>query len=256
MTAVTAVPVGTVARTARSLGGALAPTRAAPPDLVRAALALHPSRPAPFGPRGPRRPDVETRPSGLWRAPVIVIDGRSGSGKSVLSARLAEALRTAGGGVWRGVQVAHLDSWYPGWHGLEAGTALTEDLLTRVPAFPEWDWARGRIRRWVRLDPGRPLLVEGSGALTRRVRAASDLRVWVDVAGPGDIDEGAPAAPAGAGRDLAGRGTPAAAVERRSRALERDGDTYRPWWDAWAAQEIRHIERHRPRALADLEVLV
>jgi len=142
------------------------PRRADLRGLVRTALALPP-------------PDTphDARP-GLWCAPVVLVDGRSGSGKTVLADRLAEVLRGAGragpGVGWRGVQVAHLDSWYPGWGGLEAGTRLTEDLLTRTPAVPEWDWTTDRVRRWVALDPRRPLIVEGAGALTARTRSAAN----------------------------------------------------------------------------------
>ncbi len=180
---------------------------------------------------------------------MVLIDGRSGSGKTVLADQLATVLRAAGragpGASWRGAQVAHLDDWYPGWSGLEAATCLTEDLLTRAPTFPEWDWGVDRVRRWVTLDPRRPLIVEGAGALTVRTRSATDLRVWVGVS----RDEDDPA-----DRDLSGFGTPGAADERRRRARDRDGDD--AWWDMWADQEATHIRRHRPRALADVEVLV
>jgi uridine kinase len=167
---------------------------------------------------------------------VVVVDGRSGSGKTQLARRLARMLRAGG---LTGIQIARLDDWYPGWDGLSVGTARTETLLLREPAYPEWDWEAGRVRRWVRLDPARPLIVEGAGALTARTRSVADVAVWVDV-GPGPLD---------------GEGSPVSAMERKRRALLRDGEAYRPWWDMWAAQELRHISRHRPRALADLEVL-
>lgn len=41
-------------------------------------------------------------------------------------------------------------------------------------------------------------------------------------------------------------------AERKRRALERDGDTYRPHWDRWAAQEEEYIIRFQPRVCADL----
>lgn len=159
-----------------------------------------------------------------WRAPVVVVDGRSGSGKTTLADLLAPALRIAG---LVGAQTLHLDSWYPGWHGLEQGTRITEQLLTGIrPSWPRWDWARDRVGSTVTPTPGLPLVVEGAGALTEVTAGAADLRIWVDA------EDG----------------------ERHRRAMERDGDAYRPWWDMWARQEERHVARHRPRDLADVVV--
>jgi hypothetical protein len=39
---------------------------------------------------------------------------------------------------------------------------------------------------------------------------------------------------------------------RRARALGRDGDTYAPHWDRWAAQEEAYAARERPDERADL----
>ena len=51
--------------------------------------------------------------------PVILIDGRAGSGKSYLAAELAERL-------YKELEVAprlvHMDDLYPGWEGLRAGS--------------------------------------------------------------------------------------------------------------------------------------
>jgi Uridine kinase len=163
---------------------------------------------------------TRTRRSG----PVILVDGRSGSGKTTLADQLAPALRVAG---LAGAQVLHLDSWYPGWEGLGTGTRITEQLLTGSRrSWPQWDWAGDRVARLVALTPDVPLVVEGAGALTAVTAGVSDLRIWVDA------DDG----------------------ERHRRAMERDGDAYRPWWDMWARQEERHLDRHRPRHLADVVV--
>ena len=42
---------------------------------------------------------------------------------------------------------------------------------------------------------------------------------------------------------------------RRTRALERDGEAYRPWWDRWEAQDLARLACDRPRELADVIVL-
>lgn len=170
-----------------------------------------------------------------WRAPVVLVDGRSGAGKTSFA---TECVRLAPLVGVHCLQVLALDSLYPGWHGLAAATSLVESLLTGVPrlvtpgVLPLWDWAEGRVGAWRRLDPSRPLLVEGAGALTRVTAAASDLAVWVEVTAPEGHE----------------------ASVRRERALARDGETYRPWWGTWADQERAHLTRHHPRTLADLVV--
>lgn len=191
------------------------------------------------------------RSRGAWRAPVVLVDGRSGSGKSTVAGLLARAARTAG---VRGVQVARLDSWYPGWFGLDQGSAIAEALVRgvavpggpaplRLPglgtrhAYPAWDWVEDRVSRAVALDVHRPLVVEGMGALTPSSASVADLRLWVEV------DAG----------DAPGRVERDARI-RRTRALARDGEAYRPWWDTWAAQEDRHLRRFDPASLADIVV--
>ena len=41
---------------------------------------------------------------------------------------------------------------------------------------------------------------------------------------------------------------------RKQRALDRDGDTYAPYWDVWAAQEAEHFAAEQTRRHADLVV--
>ena len=62
------------------------------------------------------------------------------------------------------------------------------------------------------------------GALTAASRALADLAIWVEA------DD----------------------AIRKQRSLVRDGDTYRPHWDRWAAQEDEFIDRCHPRRSADL----
>ena len=77
---------------------------------------------------------------------------------------------------------------------------------------------------WHDVDPGRPLVVEGSGALSRASRPLVTLGAWVDLE----------------------------TEERRRRAIARDGGAYEPHWDRWAAQEEAFQRREDPRALADV----
>ena len=137
---------------------------------------------------------------------VVAVDGRSGSGKTLLASAVADTL---------GCQVVHLDDLYPGWDGLEAGVALlTEHVLAPLArgeeaAYPQWDWMRARPGRTVTVDAGPILVVEGCGALVAPAVAFAALRVWLDA--PDEV--------------------------RKERALSRDGETYAPHWERWAAQE-------------------
>ena len=180
------------------------------------------------GDRGPRVVDdasavaaileLVDRARAAW--PIVLVDGRSGAGKSTVADRLIEA--------WPGAQLVRLDDLTPGWDGLDAAAAQVVDLLrSDPPMWRAWDWAREAPGPWHRLDRDRPLVVEGAGALSRAARALATVGVWIDL--PDD-------------------------AERRRRALERDGETYRPHWDRWAEQEVRFAARERPRDAADLIV--
>ncbi|MDT0157096.1 hypothetical protein Q9R19_05585 [Microbacterium sp. ARD32] len=159
--------------------------------------------------------------------PVILIDGRSGAGKSSLAARLIEAwpLHTP-------VQLLALDSIYPGWPGLAQGaqTALDDVLVPHARGargmWRRWDWERAAQAEAHSVDPALGLIVEGCGALTPASARLADVTVWVD-------------------------GPPEA---RRTRALGRDGDGFRAHWDMWAAQEDAHIAEHAPQRLAGIAV--
>ncbi|QRY51668.1 nucleoside/nucleotide kinase family protein [Mycolicibacterium septicum] len=155
-------------------------------------------------------------------ATTVLIDGRSGSGKSTLAIDLHDE--------WTGSAVVRLDDIYPGWDGLLwAADHVRRSLLApraagRTGRWRQWDWATDAPSGWHAIEPGQRLIVEGIGALTPATRALADLGIWVDA------DD----------------------AERKRRALERDGDTYRPHWDRWAAQEDEFITRFQPRACADL----
>lgn len=154
---------------------------------------------------------------------VVAIDGRSGSGKTLLGSAVATAL---------GCPVVHLDDIYPGWDGLEGGVALaTTHVLEPLArgeraAYPRWDWMRSRPGRTVGVEPATHLVLEGCGALVPPASPFAAVRVWVE----------------------------APTAVRRERALSRDGETYAPHWDRWAAQEDAVYARSRPWESADLVV--
>lgn len=150
----------------------------------------------------------------------ILIDGRSGAGKSQLALDIVAELT--------GAQLVRLDDIYPGWDGLEEGSAhVYEHVLSAdAPRWQRWDWVRGERAQWHELDPERPIVIEGCGALSSRNRALASLGIWID------LDE----------------------ASRRARVVARDGERVLEFWDRWAAQEDAFIARENPRDLADLVV--
>ena len=168
---------------------------------------------------------VEALAGGASGSPgVVLLDGRSGSGKSTLTTMAAERMPGTG--------VVRLDDVYPGWDGLRAAS---EQLVTGILGpysrhepghWRRWDWTADAPGRRETVDPSRPLLVEGVGALPAAARPLAVLTVWVE------LDEDT----------------------RRERALARDGDTYAPHWSRWAAQEEEYLAREHPVDSADLVI--
>ncbi|WP_448851231.1 hypothetical protein [Corynebacterium sp. 335C] len=151
---------------------------------------------------------------------IVLVDGRSGAGKTTLARRWSAAL---------GWPVVHLEDVYPGWGGLAAAAdAVATRLLDPATAsYRRWDWYAMAPAEEVPVPLDRSLVIEGCGALT-----ADNL--------------------AAAGRlgDVAGVWVELGADERRARAMARD-EHFAGHWDMWAAQEAEHIARHSPRDLAD-----
>lgn len=148
---------------------------------------------------------------------LVAIDGRSGAGKTTLAGDLAAGLRGRG----LATEVFHLEDLYQGWSGLALAALVWQQLAETVvsgrasspgtaPHWFGWDWASSRptgphLFTAAQQAAGGVLIAEGVGALT----GAHDVGVFVE------LD----------------------AARRRQRALARDGETYRPYWDMWAQQE-------------------
>lgn len=162
-------------------------------------------------------------------APVIIaIDGRSGAGKTTLAIELAARLREH-----HKVSLFHLEDIYPGWNGLAAGieryvSTVLAPLSRSEPAqWVSWDWSNhydGDARTTL---PAEIVLVEGVGAAAAAARPFLDAVVWAD-----SPDQ-----------------------DRRSRALARDGESYEPYWEQWAAQEQDWLAGDDVPAHADVRVL-
>lgn len=167
------------------------------------------------------------------RPAVVLIDGRSGSGKTSLGAGLAASL---------GAAALHLDDLYPGWEGLCAGSRAVAQALDAL-SYRRYDWADAAFAERVAIDPARPLVIEGCGAVTARnlaaaerfarlssterfARSSGDAAVWsVWLECPAPV--------------------------RRERAIGRDGSVFAGQWERWAVQEDAQIAAERPLALVN-----
>ena len=155
------------------------------------------------------------------RTCVVAVDGRSGAGKTSLATALRAAL---------GAAVVALEDLYGGWDGLERGIdLLVSEVLEpiahgRAARVPRYDWTAAVWDTPWTLEPPEVLIVEGVGAGARRAAAYESVLVWME--------------------------TPASV--RKRRALDRDGETFAPNWDAWAAQEDAMLARERTPDRADL----
>jgi uridine kinase len=146
---------------------------------------------------------------------VVLIDGHAGAGKTTLATELAYTLKA---------QHISLDSFYPGWGGLEVGSAMVKGVLAADnPGYTRWDWKRNQSAEFHKVNAKRDILVEGSGCLSQSNRDLANFSVWVR------LDQ----------------------VERKRRAIARDGASFHANWDRWAAQEQTFFARERPDTLAD-----
>jgi uridine kinase len=152
---------------------------------------------------------------------LVCVDGLSGAGKTALAERLAAALD--------GPPVLHMDDLYDGWDGLAEGVRRLRELVDALaggaPArYRGYDWHRGAYGDEVDLGHPEVLVVEGVGAGAAGDHAS--LVLWLD----------------------------APETVRYRRSMARDGEAYRPHWEAWASQERVHFAATDTRGRADLVI--
>ena len=161
------------------------------------------------------------RPTTLGDGRLICVDGPSGSGKTTLAEEIAMLEPSA--------RVVHMDDLFEGWSGLPTVDAqlggLLHPLATGQPGgYRRFDWVRDAYAEWVEVSPTPLLVLEGVGAGSLAVADLVTVLVWIEA--PRDV--------------------------RMSRGIERDGEAYAPYWEAWAVGEQAHFAEHRTRERADL----
>lgn len=156
------------------------------------------------------------------------MDGPAGSGKTCLAGVLADLLGADG----QPVPVVHMDDLFPGWDGLtDAVPRLLEWVLEplsagRVARWRRYDWDAEAYAEWHEVPRSPVVVVEGVSSGSRDCAPHLALLVWVE----------------------------AAYDVRMARGLARDGETFAPYWDRWAAQEAEHFAAEATRTRAELRL--
>lgn len=163
--------------------------------------------------------------------PIVLIDGRSNSGKSTLAAEVQNLIFKNGESAPR---VVHMDDLYLGWNGLQAGADYLNRFILKpisdsyIAQWREFDWANpgepgyeSRNGEWREFAGGTPLIIEGCGALNQLSAQVANIKIWLEV--PQEI--------------------------RHQRWLEREGSSEH--WAEWAAQEEEFYAREKSSELAD-----
>ncbi len=163
--------------------------------------------------------------------PIVLIDGRSCSGKSTLASEIQNLVFKDGESAPR---VVHMDDLYLGWNGLQAGVDYLQRFILKplsdsyIAQWREFDWSNqgepgyeSRNGEWREFSGGTPLIVEGCGALNQLSAPLADIRVWLE----------------------------ADQETRLQRWLAREGSSEH--WAEWVAQEEEFYAREKSSQLAD-----
>jgi len=166
---------------------------------------------------------ASSRPPTLGAGRLICVDGPAGSGKTTLAERLA-SLRP-------GIRVVHMDDLYPGWDGLPEVDAQLETMLRPIAAgepgsYRRYDWHLGEFAETVTVPPVDLLVIEGVGSGSTTIDELVTVLAWVEA--PSDL--------------------------RMQRGIERDGEAFAPYWEAWARAERELFARERTRDRAHVVV--
>jgi len=161
------------------------------------------------------------------QTPIILIDGRAGSGKSTFAEALQQQLFRDGESAPR---VIHMDNIFEGWEGLALGSDYMVRFILQplarqeTASWQDWSWVKNQRSSWREFSGGTPLIVEGCGSLTERAKACADISLWLE----------------------------ASEETRRERWLTRERHLDK--FDFWAAQELDFYAREKSQSLADLVI--
>lgn len=169
--------------------------------------------------------------------PIILIDGRSGSGKTHFAKLLLDELFKA---TKVKAQLIHMDDLYPGWEGLRLGAnLLVSDILKQIAlgksaSYQIWNWetsTRGIDSEpgngWRTVSPLSPLIVEGCGAVSVDSRSLATTAIWIE------SDLGA----------------------RNKRLAERDKGAFTSHQAIWSSQEDEFYSQESTLELCDHKVI-
>jgi uridine kinase len=161
------------------------------------------------------------------QTPIILIDGRAGSGKSTFAEKLQQQLFRDGESAPR---VIHMDNIFEGWDGLALGSDYMVRFILQplarqeTASWQDWSWVKNQRTSWREFSGGTPLIVEGCGSLTERSKEHADIAIWLE----------------------------ASEETRRERWIQRERHLEK--FDFWAAQELDFYAREKSQSLADLVI--
>ena len=167
--------------------------------------------------------------------PVVLIDGRAGSGKSTFARLLEDQIFQE---TKQSPKIIHMDDLYPGWEGLAQGSLYLVDEILKPIKFAgkaqwqRWDWANDKRggphpgNSWRELDGKNMLIVEGCGAVTGQSAELADLTIWIE----------------------------ADRLTRKERFEARDRGVFSNFWNSWSAQEEQFFQEQRSEQLCELTV--
>ena len=167
-------------------------------------------------------------------ARVVAIDGRGGSGKSVLARQLADG--------WPEAFVIEMDDFYrPSAERAELPTVhggnydrerMVKEVLGPLAAgragrYRRYDWGADRLAEWHEVPADAIVLLEGVYSTSELLRRYTDYSIWVDC--PYEL--------------------------RLRRGIERDGEAMRAMWvEHWMPAEDSYVGAERPDTRASLVV--
>jgi uridine kinase len=161
------------------------------------------------------------------QTPIVLIDGRAGSGKSTFAESLQQQLFRDGESAPR---VIHMDNIFEGWDGLALGSDYMVRFILQplarqeTASWQDWSWVKNQRSSWREFSGGTPLIVEGCGSLTERSKEHAAISIWLE----------------------------ASEEVRRERWIQRERHLEK--FHFWAAQELDFYAREKSQSLADLVI--